>query len=196
MEKFYIVTNERFLKEIEDYKENERKRKGFIEDFFRRNEISGTRYCIRGDGFVNCPFEERNKEDICLYVDDCEKNNERYGKQLLKREAFRGHYMRKFRKGSAILKAFQNECIEKRIVINSIFHREGDYFEKLCLGGYSVTRFELDGQYYLRMEAHEDGPVTPAYAGFEEIKGSDFYRALEKLEESDRQRQCEKSDNA
>lgn len=191
MEKFYIVVNEKFLKEIEDYKESMEKRNGFIKDFFERNRISGSGYCISGDGLVNCPFEEQDKECIRLYIEDCDENNENYGRQLLRRKDFGGHRLRSFRKGSALLKAFQNECVEKKIVINSRFHREGDYFKELRLGGYSTTRFELDGKYYLRMGTVGSTSITPAYDGFEEIKGSEFYKALERFEERDSKKQCE-----
>lgn len=185
MEKFYIVTNKKFLKEIEDFKENERKRNEFIKNFFQRNGISGTGYYISGDGLVNCPFEEWNKSDIRLYVEDCKENLEKFGKQLLKAVSFGEIYLRKFRKGCALLKEFQSECIEKKIVINSHFHREGDYFKELHFGGYSLTRFLLDEKYYLRIETSKYGSITPDYDGFDEIKGSEFYKALEKFEERD-----------
>lgn len=113
-EKFYIVTNEKFLKEIEDFKENKNKRNKFIEDFFRKNGISGTGYYICGTGLVNVPFEEQSKEEIRLYVDDCEENNQKFGKQLLKKEIFGDSYLRRFRKGCTLLKSFQNECIKKK----------------------------------------------------------------------------------
>lgn len=183
MEKFYIVKNEKFLKEIEDFKENEINRNSFIKEFFEGNGISGSGYYIRGNGSVNCAFSERSKENIELYVDDCEENVEKFGKQLLKAESFGGHYLRRFRKGCAMLKDFQNKCIEKQIVINSYFHREGDWFNELHFGGYSTTRFFLDGVYYLKISTSRSGTITPTYDGFVDIKGSDFYKALEKYEE-------------
>lgn len=185
MEKFYIVTNEKFLKEIEDFKENERKRNEFIKDFFQRNGISGTCYYIGGNGSVNCSFKEWSKDEINLYVEDCKENTEKFGKKLLKPVIFGDQYLRKFRKGCTLLKEFQSECIEKQIVINSHFHREGDYFKELHLGGYSLTRFSLDEKYYLRIETSKYGSITPDYDGFDEIKGSEFYKALEEFEECD-----------
>lgn len=185
MEKFYIVTNEKFLNEIKEYKCNVKKQKCFIKDFFRRNEISGNVYYISGDGPVNCPFEEYNKDNIWLYIDDCEENNRKFGKQLLKRVFFGELYLRRFRKGCTLLKTFQNECVEKHIVINNHLHIEGDYFEELYLGGYSVARFEFDGKYYLNVKTEKHHSITPKYCGFEEIKGSDFYKAFEKLKEND-----------
>ncbi len=185
VEKFYIVTNEKFLKEIEDFKENERKRNEFIKEFFRENGIVGSGYYISGNGFVNVPFEERNKGNIRLYIDDCEENNRKFEKQLLKPISFGNCYLRSFRKGCSLLKKFQDECIKNKIIVNSYFHREGDYFDELHLGGYSVTRFSYEGKYYLRIETSKYDSITPTYDGFEEIKGSEFYVALEKYEERD-----------
>lgn len=189
VEKFYIVTNEKFLKEIEDFKENERKRNEFIKEFFQENGIVGSGYYISGDGFANVPFKEKNKENIFLYIDDCEENNQKFGKQLLKPTPFGDCYLRRFRKGCFLLKKFQDECVENEIVINSHFHREGDYFDELVLGGYSVTRFSYKGKYYLRIEASKYDSITPAHDGFEEIKGSEFYVALERYEDGDSDRQ-------
>lgn len=183
MEKFYIVKNETFLKEIEDFKENENKRNSFIKEFFEENGIIGTGYYIRGNGFVNCPFDEKNKENIELYVDDCEENVSKFGKQLLKAVNFGDCYLRKFRKGCVILKDFQNKCIEKQIVINNHFHDEGYWFNELHFGGYSVARFSLDGVYYLKISTSRYKTITPTYGGFIEIKGSKFYEALEMYEE-------------
>lgn len=184
MEKFYIVTNETFLKEIDDFKKNEEKRNEVIKDFFQKNGIAGTGYYIRGDGLVNCPFREGNKESIELYVDDCEENALAFGKQLLKKTDFGGCSLRRFRKGSAILKTFQSRCIEEQVVINNFFHREGDYFEELRFIGYSVTRLQFGGKYYLRMSASNVKSITPKYEGFEEIKGSEFYKVLEEYKQN------------
>ena len=89
--------------------------------------------------------------------------------------------MKPFRKNSAILKDFQDLCIKEQLVINLDFPMEGDYFRELLLGGYSVTRFECDGNYYLRIET-DNKSITPIYEGFVEIKGSEFYAAKEKRE--------------
>lgn len=186
--KFYIVTNEKFLKEIEDFEENERKRDEFVKEFFQKNDISGTKYYIRGDGFCNVPFKERDKEDIQLYIEDCEENNQKFRKQLLKKVSFKDNYLRRFRKGCSLLKTFQNECVEKGIVINNLSPREGDYFDELHMGGYSVARFFYEGKYYLQLETSVFKSITPTYEGFEEIKGSEFYVALEK------NKKCEKED--
>ena len=89
--------------------------------------------------------------------------------------------MRSFRANSKTLKEFQNLCIEKSIVINNHPICEGDYFKELHMSGYDVSRFEYDGKMYLRMNTSKSS-ITPEYDGFEEINGSEFFRALEELE--------------
>ena len=84
MEKFYIITNEKFLKEIDDYRKHEEERRSLVNDFFENKGIVGEEYYIGGDGFVNRPFEEYEKHDIRLYITDCGENNQKFGKELLK----------------------------------------------------------------------------------------------------------------
>lgn len=183
MQKFFIVKNEQYLREIEEYKRNIKSQSDFIKTFFASKEINGDGYYMRGDGSVNAPFTERGKNRICLYIDDCESNNERFGAQLKKARRFDdGNYLRAFRKDSSILKEFQNLCIEKEIVINVHYHREGDYFKELHLGGYSARRFFYEGDFYLSIESGKES-ITPESDGFVEIKGSEFYQAFEKFEE-------------
>lgn len=121
-------------------------------------------------------------KSINLYIDSCSENEERFGSQLKKERVFSdGSRLKPFRKNSAILKDFQDLCIKEQLVINLDFPMEGDYFRELLLGGYSVTRFECDGNYYLRIETDKKS-ITPIYEGFVEIKGSEFYAAKEKRE--------------
>lgn len=63
MEKFYIVTNEKFLKEIDDYRKHEEERRTLANNFFENKGIAGKEYHIGGDGFVNRPFKEYDKHD-------------------------------------------------------------------------------------------------------------------------------------
>ncbi len=182
MEKSFIVTNKKFLKEIEDFWEGEKKRNEFIKKFFTEKGIAETGYYICGNGRINAPFKDYEKGDIRLYINDCEENERKFGKQLLKPRRFDdGSSMRCFRKNSAILKEFQELCIDCKIIINNRKHREGDYFKELTYGGYSVEGFESEGKYYLKMSALHDG-ITPMYDGFEEIKLSDFYLVLENFQ--------------
>lgn len=182
MEKFYIITNKEFQQEISNYKENEKKRNELIKEFFSKNGISGTGYYIGGTGFVGVPFDDIHKDGINLYIDDLDENVSKFGKQLLKQEFFENHSMRRFRKSSAILKDFQNMCVEKEIVINNHVPRIGMYFKELRFGGYSRTLFSHGGVFYLKIESSNHETITPLFDGFDEINGSDFYKAWEEVE--------------
>lgn len=183
MEKFYIIKNKQFLKEVKDYKKNGKVRDNLIQKFFKKHGITGSKYFIGGNGFVNEPFTEDEKENICLYVEDTKENLKKFEKQLKKPVTFKdGQSLYPFRKNSAILKEFQQECINKKIIINLHSHREGDYFKEVLYTNQSVTRFEYENQYYLRISA-DVNDITPIQDGFIEIKGSEFYNALERLKE-------------
>lgn len=185
MEKFYIVTNEKFLKEIDDYRKHEEERRILVNNFFENKGIVGEEYYISGDGFVNRPFKEHEKNNIRLYISDCNENDQKFGKELLKPTKLFSDsdvLMRKFRANSKTLKEFQNLCIEKNIVINNHSIREGDYFKELHLGGYSISRFEHENKLYLKISTTKYETITPDDTGFTEIKGSEFYKALEEFE--------------
>lgn len=62
MEKFYIVTNEDFLKGLHRDEVIEKNRREFIKDFFNRIGISGNHYYMRGGGNVNVAFNETQKK--------------------------------------------------------------------------------------------------------------------------------------
>ena len=186
MEKFYIVTNEKFLKEIDDYRKHEEERRILVNNFFENKGIAGKEYHISGNGFVNRPFKEYDKHNIRLYITDCDENNQRFGKELLKPTKLfcdSDTLMRKFRANSKTLKEFQDLCIEKNIVINNYSISEGDYFKELHLGGYSVSRFKYENKLFLKISTTKYETVTPDDdTGFAEIKGSVFYKALEEFE--------------
>ena len=149
-----------------------------------KKRIAGHAYHIGGNGFCNRPFEDFEKHSIRLYVEDCEENNAKFGKELLKPVNIfcdSDVMMRSFRANSKTLKQFQELCIERKIIINNHPVREGDYFKELRYGGYSVTRFEHDGKCYLNVKTNKN-EITPESDGFTEIKGSEYYKALEEFE--------------
>lgn len=186
MEKFYIVSNERFLKEIRDFKKHSEERRELINEFFDKKGITGECYDISGNGIINKPFKDFQKGEIRLYIASCEENNQKFGRELLKPTKLfcdSDVMMRKFRANSKTLKEFQNLCIERNIVINNHPIRVGDYFRELHMGGYSVLRFEYNGKMYLRMYTSRYDDITPEQEGFNEIKGSEYFNSLEELEE-------------
>lgn len=188
MEKFYIISNNKFLKEIDDYKKHEEERRLLIKDFFQNKGIAGQEYYIGGSGRTNCPFEEYEKNYIRLYITDCDENNQKFDKELLKPMKLFSNSdvsMRKFRANSKTLKEFQDLCIEKKIVINNHSVREGNYFKELHLGGYSVLRFEYENKLYLKISTTKYETITPDDdTDFTKIKGSEFYKVLEEFEKN------------
>lgn len=185
MEKFYIVTNKGFLGEIDKYIENVKNQKALVKEFFKSHGIAGEEYHVGGNGFVNCPFSEKEKSQIRLNILGCEENNTRFGKELLKPVKLfcdSDVMMRAFRANSKTLKEFQDLCIERQIVINIHRVRVGDYFKELHYGGYSSSYFEYKGKMYLRVDKDVDS-ITPETDGFTEIKGSRYFKAKEAFEE-------------
>ena len=180
MEKFYIVTNEEFLDRVKKVKIAESERRKLIHRFFDEKGIDGKVYYIGGSGYVGVPFTERFKRDINLGINNTENNVKLFDNQL-KKDTVNGN-MRMFKKSSKILKAFQDECIKEQIVINNHEVRVGDYFEELELLGYTYLKFEYDGKYYLYISSNKVESITPKKDGFNEIKGSEFYKVKELLE--------------
>ena len=183
MEKFYVINNQKYLDELSNYRKADRIRNAFIKEFYESHNIEGKSYYMGGNGRVNCAFSEFNKTDISLYIPDNEKNVEQFGKMLkVPRRDGRFDGLRELKKKSPLLKEFQEECIKKQIVINLWYPRTGDYFHEIQYGGYKRTTFELNGITYLSINADVDS-LTPKEEGFTEIKGSEFYKALEAAEE-------------
>ncbi len=182
MEKYYIVKNENFQNQIKADKENERYQKKFMRDFFEKNGIIGNAYCLCGTGLCNTAFRDDEKENIRLHIEDNEKNNEIFGKQL-KKSKIEG--LKQFRKNSELLKKFQDACIEEQIIINLRGIFPGNWFEEMQFGGYRSRIFEWDGKVYLKIAKDSVENITPLYKGFEEIRGSEFHKALESVKDAE-----------
>lgn len=179
MEKYFIVTNEAFLKRVEQDKENKKCRNDFIKKFFAENGIDGCGYYFGGSGRCNIAFGEHEKTTIGLHIDDTKANRDRFGKQFKKS---RFENMAELRKNSEQLKSFQSACIEAGVVVNLWEIRPGDYFKELSLGGYASQRFLLNEKLYLRIRTDRYASITPNQDGFIEIKPSEYFVYLEQLE--------------
>lgn len=181
MDKFFRITNDGFKEEVKWYIETSQAQNNFIKKFFEENNIDGTQYYIRGTGMCNCEFQERNKENITLSIMPTENNTERFGKDF-KQSLCDG--LVSLRKTSKLLKKFQDECIQNKVVINLLRIRVGDYFKELHFGGFGTGGLhEYDGAYYLNIHTSKHDTITPEKDGFEEIKGSEYYSVVEKLNE-------------
>lgn len=185
MEKFYIVSNKNFLAACKFYTESCKARSEVIKVFFAKYGISGNSYMITGDGAVNKPFEDYGKKNINLYIEENSNNIEKFGSQLKKAvKSADGKYFCPFRKNLNILKEFQQECIDRHLVINLEDVKEWDYFKEFHYGGCHISRFEYNGKCYLQISGNTES-ITPEYEGFTEIKGSEFYMALEEFEKGE-----------
>lgn len=182
MEKYYIVKNLDFLDQIKRNKKNERNQKEFIKNFFEKNGICGYAYYLCGTGMCNVAFLDNLKENICLHIEDNQSNNETFGKQL-KKSRVKG--LKEFRKNSELLKRFQNACVEEEVIINLRDIYPGDWFKETKFGGYRSQIFKWEDNMYLKIVKDAVESITPLYDGFEEIKASEFYIALESLKDSE-----------
>lgn len=180
MDKYYIVKNKKILNNIAKYKDNLQKQKEFIRDFYERHGIDGSMYYISGGGDIDTPFTEENKKSITLCIEDTVVNTQKFGDELKKAPLFDN--MKPFKARSKILRAFQDECIEKQIVINLYGVRWGDYFTGLHLGGYNYCVFEHNDELYLSLSSTRVDDTAPEVEGFEPIKGSEFHLAKEQCD--------------
>ena len=179
MDKFFKITSEEFKKEVEWYIETTKAQNEFIKKFFEENNIDGTQYYIRGTGMCNCEFEERNKVNISLSFMPTENNTKLYGKDF-KQSLCDG--LVALKKTSKLLKKFQDECIQNKVVINLLRIRVGDYFKELQYGGFGTNGLhEHGGAYYVKIHTSDHDSITPIKEGFHEIKGSEYYAVVESL---------------
>jgi hypothetical protein len=181
MQKYFLATKDsEFAKEMTKYIEMYEQQRVFVKQFFKDNEIEGTQYIVSGDGWVNKPFEEWNKNKITLNINPTEKDNQKFGSMLTKPKH---HGLCAFKKGSKIAKEFSDLCFKEKIVVNLYQPSLRDYFQSI---GYSAYTSHLldneDNSFYLKVESKnlkEDD--IPEY--MTEIKASDFYKILEERKE-------------
>lgn len=179
MEKFYIVTNEKYLDELDERDRMHRERNVFIKKFFSEKGIDGGEYILHGSGSVGKPFCERDKSDIGLCIEDTKNNNELFGTHF-KKGLLSG--LREFKKSSKLLKEFQDRCINEQVVINLPRPRVGDSFKEFEYRGYSYSQFRHSDKLYLSISNNDVDAITPKVDGFNEIAGSEFYKAKEEYE--------------
>lgn len=178
MERSFIATKEsKYAQELNEYIKLTKQQREFVKEFFIEKGIEANCFIVRGNGFMNIPFNEYDKKDICLSIEATENDLTKFGKTLCKPSD--GLYT--FKKSSSIAKEFANECIDKRVVINLWSPRVSDYFKSLGHRGLSYSQFENEDVLYIKVDSEylkeDDIPE-----GFVEIKTSDFYIAKEEYE--------------
>ena len=185
IEKYYIVTNQKYLQGREAYYKAEKERRALINEFFDKHGIESEHYLLFGNGLVNSSFTDLDKRDIKLRIDDTNKTREKF-KEHLKKGAFHQN-MAEFKKNSTIMKELQEECVSRGIVINNHSPKPRDFFYEIRYIGYSYQEFEHRGTLYLKVVIDREASLTlnPGEEGFTEIKGSEYHAALEELEASE-----------
>lgn len=179
VEKFYKIKNNRLEKEVIFFREENKKRNELIRDFFEKHGIVGTSYYMSADGLFNRSVEEYKKSGIRLCIGL--ENTEKFADQTIKNSICPETIQ--FKKSSKILKDFQQECVNRQVVINLQCIEMGLYFKELRYGGYSTDGLhEKDGFYYLKISTSKFDSITPAEDGFEEIKGSEYYTVKESID--------------
>jgi hypothetical protein len=179
MERSFIATEE-----CEYYKDNKRyeslamQQKQFVKEFLLEKGIEATKYIVGGNGFVNQPFRECSKKDIILSIEPTMNDLVTFGRYLTKPDQ---HNLCSFKKNSKIAKDFAKKCIDEQIIINLWSPKPRDYFKSISYMAYSYQQFEYDNKLYIIVKSEylkEDDTPT----GFNEIKLSKYYQALEELE--------------
>jgi hypothetical protein len=75
MERCFIATKEsKWLKDYNTYIQDTNQQKKFINKFFKEKGIDGQHYQIGGDGSINRPFDECEKDRIVLSIESAESN--------------------------------------------------------------------------------------------------------------------------
>lgn len=184
MERFYIVTNKEILDAVAKYHLNKKANTRFINEFFDKHGIDGNTYYLGGNGRVGVPFEEYNKKDITLYIENTENNISKFGHDFKKNSRYPN--LSELKKTSKLLKAFQDECVSNKVIVNLEDVNFGEYFKGLHWGGYIRTYFEVDDVAYLSIQSTNGKDIIPEVDELQEIKGSEFYIAYEKRKEQDR----------
>lgn len=179
MEKtFKIGNNAKYYIYLEKYINNANQQKELVEEFFKKRGIEAVKYKVSGDGFVNKPFKEDEKEDIILSIIPTTNDKHNFYKMLRKENDYG---LCPLKKKSKVNKEFQDYCIETHMIINLSEPYLRDYFESLDCGSYTRSQFKYEDIWYLKVSSDylKDNDIPE---GFTEIKISEFYQMKEKFE--------------
>ena len=176
MERSFIVSEEsKYLKSYSNYIEMTNQQKKFVFDFLKEKEIEAKSYILRGDGFMNCSFDEYNQSDIKLSIDPTENDLIKFKKMLTKPSG--SYNLCTFKKNSAIGKELAQRCVDEKVIINLNQPRIGDYFKSLEHGicAYSYQILPYNDKFYAKITSeYLKSDDTPE--GFTEIELSEFLR--------------------
>lgn len=160
-EKFYIVSEESPLyQEYLDYKASLVKVNDLAKDFMKSSGIETTEYCPENTVFYICPTEN---------------DKVKFSKQLSKYGYPNGLFS--FKRSSAVNKTWIS--LLKITGIEVLHQPRVSFFFKGCFCKSRSRIFELNGKVYVEFDVNGDID-TPA--GFHEILGSEFWKAIEEWE--------------
>jgi hypothetical protein len=159
MEKFFIVTDKSELfEDYFNYRNNIKDVNEAYGEFKNVHNITTKSYCPTSDK---------------LYIEPTESDLKQFETQFSKNDKI--HYLYSFKKNSHIGKEWINFVNSKKI---KIYHKPflGRYLD--FWGPYRSRLFDVDKVVYCSIEY--DGEMNiPIPKGFEEIKGSEFYKVIE-----------------
>lgn len=181
MERAFIVTKEsQYYIDAEDYLAKVKQQGEFVRKFLKEKGIESTQFYLSGNGFVNVPFGNYEKDNITLSIIPTENDTIKYDKQLTKPDEYE---LRRFKKVTKILKEFAQYCVDNKVVINLHEPDLRDYLKSMDWCSYSRQLIPHEQGYCLKIASdllkENDNPK-----GFIEIKLSEFYKALEEYEKN------------
>lgn len=155
---FFNVTNSELGKDYFRFLDDTKKINDYYIEFSKENDIEAQNYGMYpGDGD--------------LYIEPTEKDLEKYNKVLVK-----GYGLRRFKGNSKIQKLWKNGLEQLDIK----FYAKPSLFKYMgFLGTYSTRLFHHNKNVYLSIEGDIIDKDFPC--GFEEIKGSEFYKVIEEI---------------
>lgn len=165
-ERFFTVTKSNLGKDYISFRNNTIELNKIVVEFFKSNNIETTLYGMKNYNLMTHLYIEPTKADI-----------ENFGTVLTK-----GNGLRAFKENSKISKSF-NEFIKEKGMNVEEKPSVGRYVE-MFLGGYSSRLFAIDDVVYTSIDL-KNGAYKEYFVpeGFEEIKASEFFKAIEDHDE-------------
>jgi len=184
VERAFIASKEsEYCKDLYAYFELQKQQKKFINKYFEEKGIKAKAYLISGNGSVNSPFKDWQKDDIHISIEAEQSDISKFGKMLCKGNEYG---LRRFKVKSEIGKDFAQRCIDEQVIINLYEPKLRDYFSSLGYMGYGLHRFIHNGKLYLKINSDLMSPFEIP-KDFTEIKLSEFHKAYEELEKNNKE---------
>lgn len=159
MEKFYKIKKDSELwKRYFDWEKNFKENNEFVKRFCEEHNIESNHYYCDKESF---------------YIVPTKNDKENFKNQFTKKELNDG--LRQFRRNSVIGKSWTKETVGR-----AFLHKPYPGWLNIYMGRSSTRLFSYQGELYCSIEADRIGVPENT---FTEIKGSDFFKIIEELEE-------------